>query len=260
MLEPGEEGLLLASWAESGDARSLDRLVRSHMRLAVSLARPWARYGLDPDDLVAEAACGLVQAVRKFDPTAGGRLSTYAVYWIRKSLAGYVLANASPFPVPASDSARKLFFALPRHSRRQSDGCGPLDDSAAAAIAAELGVSVSSVSAMDRFLRCSASSIDADCGGAPFHLADPCDDPEEAMCALQESEAEAARVAALMDEMSRLGDRERDIVECRRLSEPPMTLESLSGRWKVTRERIRQIEVRTVACLRDRLTDFAEAA
>lgn len=247
MLEPNEEYMLARSWQEHGDTDAAQKLVTSHLRLVAKIAMGYRGYGLPIGEVVSEGNVGLMQAVKRFDPEKGFRLATYAMWWIRASIQEYVLRSWSLVKMGTTASQKKLFFNLRRtKGQLQALEDGDLSPENVDKIATKLGVSKDDVVSMNRRLGGDASlnaplRADAETGEWQDWLVDETPDQEQT---LGESEELERRRDYLSSAMKALNDRERRIFEARRLSEEPLTLETLSEEFGVSRERIRQIEVR----------------
>ena len=247
MLEPNEEYMLARSWQEHGDTDAAQKLVTSHLRLVAKIAMGYRGYGLPIGEVVSEGNVGLMQAVKRFDPEKGFRLATYAMWWIRASIQEYVLRSWSLVKMGTTASQKKLFFNLRRtKGQLQALEDGDLSPENVDAIATKLGVSKDDVISMNRRLGGDASlnaplRADTETGEWQDWLVDDTPDQEYT---LGESEELERRRDYLSAAMSGLNDREKRIFEARRLSEDPLTLEALSEEFGVSRERIRQIEVR----------------
>lgn len=249
MLDADEEYMLAKRWVEHGDYDAAHRLVTSHLRLVAKMAMKFRGYGLPIADLVAEGNIGLIQAVKKFDPDKGFRLSTYALWWIRAAIQEYILRSWSLVKVGTSAAQKKLFFNLRklRHGLQAVDA-GDLKPEHVQIIADTLDVSAQDVVDMDRRMIASDYYLDApvrDDSGATFGdmMASEELNQEEVVAEYQDK---SQRQHILAKAMSTLTDREREVVSARRLSEPALTLEDLSVQFGVSKERIRQIEVRAM--------------
>lgn len=247
MLEPQEEYMLAKSWREHGDRDAAHRLVTSHLRLVAKIAMGYRGYGLPISEVISEGNVGLMQAVKRFEPEKGFRLATYAMWWIRASIQEYILRSWSLVKMGTTAAQKKLFFNL-RKAKSQISALedGDLKPEHVKQIATKLGVTEQDVVDMNRRLSGDASlnsPIREDSEGGEWQdwLVDERLDQEEQ---LAESEELDNRRAALSGALSVLNDRERRIFEARRLSEDPMTLEDLAAEFGVSRERVRQIEVR----------------
>jgi RNA polymerase sigma-32 factor len=251
MLSADEEYGLARRYLESGDAAAAERLVGSHLRLVIKIARGYLGYGLPIADLIAVGNVGLVLAVQRFDPDRGARFATYASWWIRAEIQDYVLRNQSLVRMGTTSAEKKLFFNLRRLKHKLGrDGEG-LTPAMVAEIARVLDVAEGDVMEMDRRLGGGDSSLNAGIGDADETewqdlLVDESADPESAVA---ESDELSKRRAFLARGLASLNPRERDILAARRLSDEPQTLEQLSGRFGISRERVRQIEARALSKL-----------
>ncbi|WP_428248873.1 RNA polymerase sigma factor RpoH [Ferrovibrio sp.] len=249
MLEQEEEFMLAKAWRERGDVDSAHKLVTSHLRLVAKIAMGYRGYGLPLGELIAEGNIGMMQAVKRYDPDRGFRLSTYAMWWIRASMQEYILRSWSLVKIGTTAAQKKLFFNL-RRMRGQLkaiDG-GQLTPEQVETIAKQLDVAREDVIAMDRRLAAPDSSLNAPLrgdeeGDAQWQdwLVDETPSQETRLADGQES---GLRHKLLIDAMASLNERERDILVQRRLVDEPATLEDLSARYSISRERVRQIEVR----------------
>jgi RNA polymerase sigma-32 factor len=246
MLEPDEEYMLAKSWREHGDRDAAHRLVTSHLRLVAKIAMGYRGYGLPISEVVSEGNVGLMQAVKRFEPEKGFRLATYAMWWIKAAIQEYILRSWSLVKMGTTANQKKLFFNLRKAKGRISAlDEGDLRPDQVKQIATKLGVTEQDVVDMNRRLGGDASL------NAPLReegegewqdwLVDDSASQESVLAAAQEGQN---RLAALRDGLSVLNPRERRIFEARRLSEDPITLEDLSSEFGVSRERVRQIEVR----------------
>ena len=247
MLEPQEEYMLAKSWREHGDREAAHKLVTSHLRLVAKIAMGYRGYGLPISEIVSEGNVGLMQAVKRFEPDKGFRLATYAMWWIKASIQEYILRSWSLVKMGTTANQKKLFFNLRKaKSKINALGEGDLKPDQVAQIAKRLGVTEKDVVDMNRRLGGDASlnaSIrdDGDSGEWQDWLADESAGQEEV---LAEHEELDNRRAALDHALTVLNDRERRIFEARRLADDPVTLEELAAEFGVSRERVRQIEVR----------------
>ena len=248
MLAKDEEFMLAKRWQEHEDSDAAHRLVTSHLRLVTRIAMGYRGYGLPIGEVISEGNVGLMQAVKRFEPEKGFRLATYAMWWIRASIQEYILRSWSLVKMGTTAAQKKLFFNL-RRMKGQIRALeeGDLRPDQVKKIATTLGVPEDDVISMNRRLGGDASlnapvRADAEGGGEwQDWLVDEGPDQEER---LVESEELSQRKAYLEKAMATLNDRERRIFEARRLAEEPATLEDLSEEFGVSRERIRQIEVR----------------
>jgi RNA polymerase sigma-32 factor len=247
MLEPQEEYMLAKSWREHGDRDAAHRLVTSHLRLVARIAMGYRGYGLPIGEVISEGNVGLMQAVKRFDPDKGFRLATYAMWWIRAAIQEYILRSWSLVKMGTTAAQKKLFFNL-RKIKGQLKALeeGDLRPDQVKRIANQLGVTEDDVVSMNRRLAGDSSlnapiRNDAESGEWQDWLVDDSVDQETA---LAESEEREQRREMLSEALKSLNPRERRVFEARRLAEEPMTLEELSAEFGVSRERIRQIEVR----------------
>jgi len=264
MLDPDEEYMLAKAWVDHGDTESAHKLVTSHLRLAAKIAMGYRGYGLPTAEVISEANVGLMQAVKRFDPEKGFRLATYAMWWIRAAIQEYILRSWSMVKLGTTSAQKKLFFNL----RKAKGKIGALEDGDmrpehVERIATDLGVSQDEVISMNRRLTGGGdSSLNAPLKGDgegttewQDWLAD--DDADQAMAYAEEQELDARR-ELLLAAMDMLNDREKHILTERRLREDPVTLEELSQQYGVSRERIRQIEVRAFEKLQKRMREQAK--
>ena len=247
MLEPQEEYMLAKRWREHGDRDAAHRLVTSHLRLVAKIAMGYRGYGLPISEVVSEGNVGLMQAVKRFEPEKGFRLATYAIWWIRASIQEYILRSWSLVKMGTTANQKKLFFNLRKaKSKINALDDGDLRPDQVATIATRLGVTEKDVVDMNRRLTGDASlnapiRDDGDSGEWQDWLVDNSPSQERILADNEESEN---RHQALMQALSVLNDRERRIFEARRLADDPITLEDLAAEFGVSRERVRQIEVR----------------
>jgi len=262
MLDPEEEYMLAKRWVEEQDTQAAHKMVTSHLRLAAKIAMGYRGYGLPQSEVISEANVGLMQAVKRFDPEKGFRLATYAMWWIRASIQEYILRSWSLVKMGTTSAQKKLFFNLRKaKSRIGALEEGDLRPENVAQIANDLGVTEDEVISMNRRMSSGDASLNAmvskDGEGAmewQDWLED--EDADQASDYEERNEMELRR-ELLFAAMSALNDRERDILTKRRLSEPVSTLEDLSAEYSVSRERIRQIEVRAFEKLQLRMRELA---
>ena len=262
LLEPEEEYMLAKRWVDHQDANAAHQMVTSHLRLAAKIAMGYRGYGLPQAEVISEANVGLMQAVKRFDPEKGFRLATYAMWWIRASIQEYILRSWSLVKLGTTSAQKKLFFNL-RKAKAKVGALeeGDLRPENVAKIATELNVTETEVIDMNRRLSGSDASLNAtvgsEDGGAQWQdwLEDEDSDQAEAY---EEKDELDARRALLAQALSVLNDREKDVLMQRRLSEEPVTLEDLSESYGVSRERIRQIEVRAFEKLQARMRELAK--
>ena len=261
MLEPEEEYMLAKRWVDHQDTGAAHRLVTSHLRLAAKIAMGYRGYGLPQAEVISEANVGLMQAVKRFDPEKGFRLATYAMWWIRASIQEYILRSWSMVKLGTTSAQKKLFFNLRKAKARiGASEEGDLRPENVTQLAHDLSVSETEVVEMNRRLAGSDASLNVTVGGDEGSsswqdwLED--EDADQAGAYAERDEFEA-RQSMLMAAMDVLNERERDVLTERRLAEPAVTLEELSERYGVSRERIRQIEVRAFEKLQTRMREIA---
>jgi RNA polymerase sigma-32 factor len=263
LLEPEEEYMLAKAWADHQDSEAAHKLVTSHLRLAAKIAMGYRGYGLPQAEVISEANVGLMQAVKRFDPEKGFRLATYAMWWIRASIQEYILRSWSLVKMGTTSAQKKLFFNLRKaKSRIGALEEGDLRPENVAQIANDLNVTEQEVIEMNRRLSGGDASLNATVGSGEGESTSQWQDWLEDEDANQaeafaESEELDTRRQMLMQAMDVLNDREKDILIERRLRDDPLTLEDLSARYDVSRERIRQIEVRAFEKLQDRMRVLA---
>ena len=247
MLEPQEEYMLAKSWREHGDRDAAHRLVTSHLRLVAKIAMGYRGYGLPISEVISEGNVGLMQAVKRFEPEKGFRLATYAMWWIKASIQEYILRSWSLVKMGTTANQKKLFFNLRKaKSKISALDEGDLHPDQVKLIAKRLGVPEQDVIDMNRRLGGDASlnapiREDGDAGEWQDWLVDETASQETRLVADEQADN---RRKALTDALSVLNERERRIFEARRLAEDPVTLEDLADEFGVSRERVRQIEVR----------------
>ncbi|WP_349371222.1 RNA polymerase sigma factor RpoH [Salinarimonas sp.] len=246
MLDPAEEFMLAKRWREHGDSDAAHKLVTSHLRLVAKIAMGYRGYGLPISEVVSEGNVGLMQAIKRFEPDKGFRLATYAMWWIKAAIQEYILRSWSLVKMGTTANQKKLFFNLRKaKSRISALEEGDLRPDQVKEIATRLGVTEQDVIDMNRRLGGDASL------NAPLReegegewqdwLVDDSASQETLLAAQEEGQN---RLAALREALGVLNERERRIFEARRLSDDPITLEDLSTEFGVSRERVRQIEVR----------------
>jgi RNA polymerase sigma-32 factor len=247
MLEPQDEYMLAKRWREHGDRDAAHKLVTSHLRLVAKIAMGYRGYGLPISEVISEGNVGLMQAVKRFEPEKGFRLATYAMWWIKAAIQEYILRSWSLVKMGTTANQKKLFFNLRKaKSRISALEEGDLHPDQVRLIARRLGVTEQDVVDMNRRLGGDVSlnapiREDGDSGEWQDWLVDDESDQETR---LAESEEADNRKKALGEALSVLNDRERRIFEARRLADDPITLEELAAEFGVSRERVRQIEVR----------------
>ena len=262
LLEPEEEYMLAKRWVDHQDAQAAHKMVTSHLRLAAKIAMGYRGYGLPQAEVISEANVGLMQAVKRFDPEKGFRLATYAMWWIRASIQEYILRSWSLVKLGTTSAQKKLFFNL-RKAKAKVGALeeGDLRPENVARIATELNVTEAEVIDMNRRLSGGDASLNVTVGAdgeGSTQWQDWLEDEDSDQAGdYAEKDEFDTRHAMLTDAMSVLNDRERDVLAKRRLAETPITLEELSESYGVSRERIRQIEVRAFEKLQDRMRELA---
>lgn len=264
MLEPEQEYMLAKRWVDHEDTDAAHQMVTSHLRLAAKIAMGYRGYGLPQAEVISEANVGLMQAVKRFDPEKGFRLATYAMWWIRASIQEYILRSWSLVKLGTTSAQKKLFFNL----RKAKNRIGALEDGDlrpenVARIATDLGVTEDEVISMNRRLSGGDASLNATVGSegeGTMQWQDWLEDESADTAGDYEEHDELdARREILAEAMGVLNERERDILMQRRLAEETITLEDLSGKYDVSRERIRQIEVRAFEKLQSEMHKLAKA-
>jgi RNA polymerase sigma-32 factor len=262
LLEPEEEYMLAKSWVDHQDSKAAHRMVTSHLRLAAKIAMGYRGYGLPQAEVISEANVGLMQAVKRFDPDKGFRLATYAMWWIRASIQEYILRSWSLVKLGTTSAQKKLFFNL-RKAKAKVGALeeGDLRPENVAQIARDLSVTETEVIEMNRRLSGGDASLNVTVGAdgeGSTQWQDWLEDERSDQAGdYAERDEYDARHGLLLQAMAALTDREKDVLQKRRLSETPITLEELSESYGVSRERIRQIEVRAFEKLQGRMRDLA---
>ncbi|MCX7287608.1 MAG: RNA polymerase sigma factor RpoH [Rhodobacterales bacterium] len=263
LLEPEEEYMLAKRWVDHEDTQAAHRMVTSHLRLAAKIAMGYRGYGLPQAEVISEANVGLMQAVKRFDPEKGFRLATYAMWWIRASIQEYILRSWSLVKLGTTSAQKKLFFNL-RKAKAKVGALeeGDLRPENVARIATDLNVTEAEVIDMNRRLSGSDASLNATVGSdgdSSTQWQDWLEDEDSDQAEAYEAKDELdTRRALLVQAMSVLNDREKDVLMQRRLAEDPVTLEELSESYGVSRERIRQIEVRAFEKLQAKMRELAK--
>ncbi|MEQ1789383.1 MAG: RNA polymerase sigma factor RpoH [Rickettsiales bacterium] len=260
VLEPKEEYELSKRWRDHGDMKAAHRLVTSHLRLVAKIAFRYRGYGLPMGELIAEGNIGMMQAVKRFEPDKGFRLSTYSMWWIRAAIQEYILRSWSMVKIGSSAAQKRLFFNLRKlKSKIGAIGERGMTHEQVGDIAQILDVSREDVISMDQrmsgndvYLN-SAVSDDGD-GEKMDMLVEPSENHEEVLLKREEQQG---RKLLLNNAMAKLNDRERDIIQRRRLQDSPDTLEDLSQIYNISRERVRQIEVRAMEKLQKEMLSNA---
>jgi RNA polymerase sigma-32 factor len=262
LLEKNQEFMLAKRWAEHQDSEAAEKLVTSHLRLVAKIAMGYRGYGLPMGEVISEGNVGLMQAVKKFDPDKGFRLATYAMWWIRAAIQEYILRSWSLVKLGTTAAQKKLFFNLRRlKGEIQALEDGDLRPENVKEISTRLGVTEEEVTSMNRRMSAGGdASLNAPIGGTEDGgewqdwLSD--DKPGQAETFADRDEF-SARMELLEEAMESLNDRERHIITERRLKDEPTTLEDLSVEYNVSRERIRQIEVRAFEKLQNAMREAA---
>ena len=263
MLEPKQEYMLAKAWKEKGDVDAAHQLVTSHLRLVAKIAMGYRGYGLPVADLISEGNLGMMHAVKKFEPEKGFRLATYAMWWIKAAIQEYILRSWSLVKIGTTAGQKKLFFNLRRlKGQIQAIDEGDLKPEQVKLIAEKLDVTEAEVMSMnqrmagnDRSLNVPLSRDGEGAGEWQDWLEDDSSDQETNFA---EHEEYSARQSLMMEAMKDLNEREQRILQARRLAEPPLTLEDLAAEFSVSRERIRQIEVRAFEKLQKAVREKAE--
>lgn len=262
MLEPEQEYMLAKRWVDHEDTDAAHQMVTSHLRLAAKIAMGYRGYGLPQAEVISEANVGLMQAVKRFDPEKGFRLATYAMWWIRASIQEYILRSWSLVKLGTTSAQKKLFFNL----RKAKNRIGALEDGDlrpenVARIANDLNVTEAEVVSMNRRMSGGDASLNAMIGSdgeGATEWQDWLEDEDADQAGdLAEKNELTVRRELLAEAMEVLNDREKDILMKRRLEDKPATLEELSEVYGVSRERIRQIEVRAFEKLQKAMRDLA---
>lgn len=263
LLTPEEEINFSKRWKENGDVEAAHHLVTSHLRLVAKIAMGYRGYGLPLNELISEGNVGMLQAVRRFDPDRGFRLATYAIWWIRAAIQEYILHSWSLVKMGTTAAQKKLFFNLRRiKGQIQAFNEGDIEPEQLQKIATTLGVTEDEVLQMDRRLSSVDHSLnstigdDQDGGEWQNMLVDETENQEANYAKAEEF---SDRQTLLRNAMKDLNDRERYILTERRLNEEPVTLEELSKKYNISRERVRQIEVRAFEKLQKAMKSEVEA-
>ena len=260
MLEQNQEYMLAKAWVEHDDREAAHQLVTSHLRLVAKIAMGYRGYGLPVAELIAEGNVGMMQAVKRFDPEKGFRLATYAMWWIRAAIQEYILRSWSLVKIGTTAAQKKLFFNLRRiKGQIQAIEEGDLKPDQVEHIATQLSVSEDDVVAMNRRMAAPDHSLNAPMkidgeGEWQDWLVD--DAPDQESIVAEQEELDQRR-SLLADAMTTLNEREQHILTERRLKDSPTTLEELSKQYEISRERVRQIEVRSFEKLQKAMKNAA---
>ena len=244
MLAAEEEYMLAKNWKTTGNLKSAEKLVTSHLRLVAKIAMGYKGYGLPVNEMISEGNVGLMQAVKKFEPEKGFRLATYAMWWIKASIQEYILRSWSLVKIGTTTAQKKLFFNLKKIKNQLAPRSeGDLRDEHVSEIARKLDVKKEEVVSMNRRLSGKEHSLNAQIGEDGDEWQDWLVDKEmDQELKFAHKEEMAQRKDLLTDSIKILNDREKEILYARRLNDEPTTLENLSKKYKISRERIRQIE------------------
>jgi len=244
MLAAEEEYMLAKNWKTTGNLKSAEKLVTSHLRLVAKIAMGYKGYGLPVNEMISEGNVGLMQAVKKFEPEKGFRLATYAMWWIKASIQEYILRSWSLVKIGTTTAQKKLFFNLKKIKNQLAPKSeGDLRDEHVSEIAEKLNVKKEEVVSMNRRLSGKEHSLNAPIGEDGDEWQDWLVDKEmDQELKFAHKEEMGQRKDLLTDSIKILNDREKEILYARRLNDEPTTLENLSKKYKISRERIRQIE------------------
>ena len=244
MLDAEEEYMLAKNWKTTGNLKSAEKLVTSHLRLVAKIAMGYKGYGMPVNEMISEGNVGLMKAVKKFEPEKGFRLATYAMWWIKASIQEYILRSWSLVKIGTTTAQKKLFFNLKKIKNQIAPRSeGDLKDEHVAEIAKKLAVKKNEVVSMNRRLSGKEHSLNAPIGEDGDEWQDWVVDKEmDQELKFAQKEEMNQRKDLLKDSIKILNDREKEILYARRLNDKPTTLENLSKKYKISRERIRQIE------------------
>ena len=261
MLDAEEEYMLAKNWKTTGNIKAAEKLVTSHLRLVAKIAMGYKGYGLPINEMISEGNVGLMQAVKKFKPEKGFRLATYAMWWIKASIQEYILKSWSLVKIGTTTAQKKLFFNLKKIKNQIAPKSeGDLKDEHVAEIANKLAVSKDEVVSMNRRLSGKEFSLNSPIGEGGDEWQDWLEDKEldhELKFAQQEEMKQ--RKNLLTDSIKILNDREKEIIYARRLNDEPTTLENLSKKYKISRERVRQIENKAFEKLQKHMLNSAKS-
>ena len=261
MLDAEEEYMLAKNWKDNGNLKAAEKLVTSHLRLVAKIAMGYKGYGLPVNEMISEGNIGLMQAVKKFEPEKGFRLATYAMWWIKASIQEYILRSWSLVKIGTTTAQKKLFFNLKKLKNQIAPRTeGDLKDEHVAEIANKLDVSKDEVVSMNRRLSGKEHSLNAPIGEDGDQWQDWIVDREmDQELRFAQNEEMDQRKDLLKDSIKILNDREKDILYSRRLTDEPSTLEDLSKKFKISRERIRQIENKAFEKLQKHMLNSAKS-
>ncbi len=261
MLDAEEEYMLAKNWKETGNLKSAEKLVTSHLRLVAKIAMGYKGYGLPINEMISEGNIGLMQAVKKFEPEKGFRLATYAMWWIKASIQEYILRSWSLVKIGTTTAQKKLFFNLKKLKNQIAPKTeGDLKNEHVTEIAKKLDVSENEVISMNRRLAGKEHSLNAPIGedGEQWQDWVVDKDMDQELKFAQQEEMDK-RKDLLNDSIKVLNDREKEILYSRRLTDEPLTLEDLSKKYKISRERIRQIENKAFEKLQKHMLNSAKS-
>ncbi|OUX36402.1 MAG: RNA polymerase factor sigma-32 [Candidatus Pelagibacter sp. TMED273] len=261
MLDAEEEYMLAKNWKNTGNLKSAEKLVTSHLRLVAKIAMGYKGYGLPMNEIISEGNVGLMQAVKKFEPEKGFRLATYAMWWIKASIQEYILKSWSLVKIGTTTAQKRLFFNLKKLKNQIAPRSeGDLKDEEVNKIAKKLDVSKEEVVSMNRRLSGKELSLNSPIGEDGDEWQDWIVDKElDHDLKIAQNEEMEHRKDLLSDSIKILNDREREILYARRLSEESSTLEELSKKFKISRERIRQIENKAFEKLQKHMLNAAKS-
>ena len=244
MLAAEEEYMLAKNWRTTGNIKSAEKLVTSHLRLVAKIAMGYKGYGLPVNEMISEGNVGLMQAVKKFKPEKGFRLATYAMWWIKASIQEYIMRSWSLVKIGTTTAQKKLFFNLKKVKNQIAPKSeGDLKDEHVTEIANKLAVSKDEVVSMNRRLSGKEFSLNSPIGESGDEWQDWIEDKElDHELKFAQREEMNQRKNLLTDSIKILNDREKEIIYARKLNDNPTTLEDLSKKYKISRERVRQIE------------------
>ncbi len=261
ILDAEEEYILAKNWKDTGNLRSAEKLVTSHLRLVAKIAMGYRGYGLPVNEMISEGNIGLMQAVKKFEPEKGFRLATYAMWWIKASIQEYILRSWSLVKIGTTTAQKKLFFNLKKIKNQIAPRSeGDLRDEHVTEIANKLDVRKDEVVSMNRRLSGKEHSLNAPIGEDGDQWQDWVVDKDmDQELKFSQTEEMEQRKGLLKESIEILNDREKEIIYSRRLTDKPLTLETLSKKFKISRERIRQIENKAFEKLQKHMLNSAKS-
>ena len=261
MLAAEEEYMLAKNWRTTGNIKSAEKLVTSHLRLVAKIAMGYRGYGLPVNEMISEGNVGLMQAVKKFKPEKGFRLATYAMWWIKAAIQEYIMRSWSLVKIGTTTAQKKLFFNLKKIKNKIAPKSeGDLKDEHVTEIANKLTVSKDEVVSMNRRLSGKEFSLNSPIGEGGDEWQDWIEDKEsDHELKFAQREEMKQRKNLLTDSIKILNDREKEIIYARRLNEEPTTLENLSKKYKISRERVRQIENKAFEKLQKHMLNSAKS-